>query len=88
MRAPKDFLILWQNKEASGWTGRIPKSTAGTHSKGLVPGDKAFIISYDNKDLYLSGCMEIKEVDHDHAPPVAYGPSIAGKFQYIPLRKQ
>ena len=87
MRAPKNFLILWRSKEVSRWKGQIPKSTAGNHSKGLIPDDKIFIISHDNEELYLSGCMEIKKVDHNHTPPIAYGPSLAGKFQYIPLRK-
>src|SRR6476646_3152935 len=87
MRTPKNFLILWRSNEASRGKGQTSTGTIGMHAKGLIPGDKVFIISHDNEELYLSGCMEIKKVDHNHIPPAAYGTSLEGKYQYIPLRQ-
>jgi hypothetical protein len=86
MRAPGNYLVLWESKDASRWKGKTPGVTRGNHAKGLIFGDRAFISSCDDQELYLLGCLEVKRVDRMHSPPAAYGPSLAGKFQYIPLR--
>ena len=87
------YLVLWQTAEADSWQGQTPRGSVGTHMKDLVDGDIIFISACDAKELYLLGALRIsrtgiKRSGRWKGKPNAEGKTLAGAFQFLPLREQ
>lgn len=78
----RSFLVLWQSAEAESWIGRTPSASVGSHMKGLLPGDRIFIASCDDEELYVLGAMRVTSLArHGRGKPGVKGRTLAGAFQ-------
>lgn len=70
--------------------GTTPSGSVGSHMKGLVQGDRIFIIACDGVEIFLLGAMRvtalgIQKGGRYSGKPKADGKSLAGAFQMKPF---
>ena len=91
MNEIRSFLVQWQNAQAEYWVGEMPGSSVGSHMRGLVKGDRIFVCSCDNSEIYLLGAIRVFRVGTERSGPFrgkpsAVGKHVSGPFQMLPLR--
>lgn len=81
--ASRDYLVQWKYAEALRLDGQPVTRTYGTHSGGLMPGDRMFMVATKSNELYLLGLLEVKQSRNNGAQVS----SLSGVFRIVPLKK-
>ena len=84
---PTNVLVLWRDSEAKEFEAYRchPTSSVGKQMRHRRKGDRLFICSTVDNELFLLGVFEVRQVVEERDSYLAKGRSLSGVFRRLPL---